>query len=73
MERIEKLWNKGEPEIFVRALGAAIPRAINLCLQFQNEHHKILDLEVSTNTVKIIGEWLVNGTMYEFYVQHFLN
>lgn len=53
LERIEKLWNKGEPEIFVRALGAAIPRAINLCLQFQNEHHKVLDLEVSTNTVKI--------------------
>lgn len=40
----------------MRALGAAIPRAINLCLQFQREHHNVLDLDVSTNTVDLVGK-----------------
>lgn len=52
---MEKLWNQEEPEIVVRALGAVIPRAINLCLQFQRNHHDTLNLTVTTGTVNLIG------------------
>lgn len=52
---MEKLWNQEEPEIVVRALGAVIPRAINLCLQFQRNHHNIIDLKVTTGTVNLVG------------------
>lgn len=57
---MEKLWNLEEPEIVVRALGAVIPRAINLCLQFQRNHHNTLDLNVTTGTVNLIGMKLMS-------------
>lgn len=56
LEKIEKLWLGGENVIVVRALGAAIPRAINLCLQFQKNHFKVLDLNVSTSTVHLADD-----------------
>lgn len=56
LEKIEKLWLAGENAIVVRALGAAIPRAINLCLQFQKNHHNVLDLDVSTSTVHLADD-----------------
>lgn len=57
LQRIQKLWIQGEDVIVVRALGAAIPRAINLCLQTKAEHYDSVELDVSTSTVTLVGNY----------------
>lgn len=56
MEKCCELLTKGENEIILHGLGAAIQRCCNLALQVKNNFHGVCDLEVNTSTTDLIDD-----------------
>ena len=55
IERCQSLLDKGESEIYLHSLGAAIPRALNLALQIQKNNCDTFGLDTATSTVELTG------------------
>lgn len=45
----------GEDEITLHGIGAAIPRTINLALNFQEKYQETFNIHVETSTVALVG------------------
>ena len=56
-ERCQQLLDKGEPEIYLHSLGAAIPRALNLALQIQKNNCDVVALDTATSTVELTDDF----------------
>ena len=56
-ERCQQLLDKGEPEIYLHSLGAAIPRALNLALQIQKNNFDSVSLDTATSTVELTDDF----------------
>ena len=56
MEKCEKLLDKGERELHIHGLGAAINRALNLALQLEARGLGTLQLAISTATVDLVDD-----------------
>ena len=54
--RCERLFEKGYNEIFIHGLGAASPRAINLALQLNINHHNTLSQAVNTSSQRVVDD-----------------
>ena len=54
--RCERLLEKGYNEIFIHGLGAASPRAINLALQLNINHHNTLSQAVHTSSQRVVDD-----------------
>merc|ERR1712024_378797 len=57
IERCQSLLDKGEPEIYLHSLGAAIPRALNLALQIQKNNCNTFGLDTATSTVELTDDF----------------
>lgn len=57
LERCQGLIDKGEPEIYLHSLGAAIPRALNLALQLQKDNSATVTLDTVTSTVELTDDF----------------
>ena len=57
IERCQQLLDKGEPEIYLHSLGAAIPRALNLALQIQKNNFDSVSLDTATSTVELTDDF----------------
>jgi hypothetical protein len=51
----EKLFQEGEDVVILYGIGAAIPRTINLALQFSEKYTSKYELNVETSTVTLVG------------------
>ncbi len=57
LDRCQTLIEKGESEIYLHSLGAAIPRALNLSLQIQKANSNTVTLETQTSTVELTDDF----------------
>ena len=55
--RCQKLLQSGEGEIYLHALGAAIPRALNLALKIQKFFGNRVTLDTTTSTVELTDDF----------------
>lgn len=56
LQKCRRLLAKGLPEIYVHAIGPAMPRAINLALTLAEESCGTLALNTSTSTVRVVDD-----------------
>lgn len=54
-----RLFEKGEGEIVIQGLGAAVPRAVNLALQVEHNSSGLAVLHPHTFTVHLVGKAFV--------------
>jgi len=57
IERCQQFLDKGESEIYLHSLGAAIPRALNLALQIQKNNCDVVALDTATSTVELTDDF----------------
>jgi len=62
LDRVHQLIRSGENEVFLHALGAAIPRALNLALKVKKEYGEEVSLETATNTVELTDDFESTNT-----------
>jgi len=56
-ERCQQLIQSGESVVYLHALGAAIPRALNLALKLQKFYGEQVTLETTTSTVELTDDF----------------
>ena len=57
IERCQQFLDRGESEIYLHSLGAAIPRALNLALQIQKNNCDTIALDTATSTVELTDDF----------------
>lgn len=57
LERCQKLLDKGEEELTIHGLGAAINRAVNIALQLEVRAKGTIKLTTSTSTVDLVDDF----------------
>jgi len=67
--RCLELIEKGEEEIVIHGLGAAVNRAINLALQIEEKLLGTYQLDVTTSTVKLVDELEPEGDQGDYTTQ----
>ena len=55
--RVHQLISSGENEVYLHALGAAIPRALNLALKVKKNYGDRVTLDTATNTVELTDDF----------------
>ena len=55
--RVHQLINSGESDVYLHALGAAIPRALNLALKVKKYYGEQVSLDTATNTVELTDDF----------------
>ena len=55
--RCQKLIDGGESEVYLHALGAAIPRALNLALKVKKFYGEQVSLDTATSTVELTDDF----------------
>jgi len=57
LDRVHQLISSGENEVYLHALGAAIPRALNLALKVKKNYGDRVTLDTATNTVELTDDF----------------
>jgi len=57
LDRVHHLINSGESDVYLHALGAAIPRALNLALKVKKYYGEQVSLDTATNTVELTDDF----------------
>ena len=57
LDRCRQFIEKGEAEFYLHALGAAIPRALNLALQIQKDNCNTVALDTVTSTLELTDDF----------------
>ncbi|XP_014292923.1 ribonuclease P protein subunit p20 [Halyomorpha halys] len=73
LARCIKALDKGESEIVLCGLGAAVPIAINLALQLEDKYSGSYSLDVHTNTIHFVDELESASNAHETRIQNRCN
>jgi len=64
--KCEKFFDKGESELIIHGLGAAVYKACNLALRLKEIHYGTLELDIKTSTVTLTGKYMFSYIYIKF-------